>query len=118
MMLNIFNAAYFIALFFFIMAQFSKSFDSAKTVLDERNFIDESGFDVRSEFNQTILLVYYAFTTLSSVGFGDFHPKNSFERVVVMFIMGIGVAMFSGFIGTFIDIVVSLAKGSIYDGAE
>lgn len=42
-----------------------------------------------------ILMVYFAFTTLSTVGFGDFNPKSEFERVMTTFVLLIGVACFS-----------------------
>jgi hypothetical protein len=40
-------------------------------------------------------MAYYAITTLSTVGLGDFHPQNSFERLFVAFLMLLGVATFS-----------------------
>ena len=36
-------------------------------------------------------LTYFAFTTLSSVGFGDFHPRSNTERVVGSIFMMLGV---------------------------
>ena len=44
-----------------------------------------------------IALTYFAFTTVSTVGLGDFHPKNSFERVVCSLIMLFG-AMITSFL--------------------
>lgn len=38
--------------------------------------------------------MYYSWTTLSTVGFGDFHPKSDIERVGIVFIMVIGVCIF------------------------
>ena len=61
------------------------------------------------------MLLYYAFTSLSTVGFGDFHPKNSYERVVCIIILGFGVATFAGFISTFMNIVLELSDAAIYD---
>lgn len=50
-------------------------------------------------------MTYYAFTSLSTVGFGDIHPRNSAERVVVAMILLFGVAIFSYVMGNFIDIL-------------
>jgi len=39
--------------------------------------------------------MYFIFTTLSTVGLGDFHPKSSSERIVTAFIMLFGVMITS-----------------------
>ena len=39
--------------------------------------------------------IYYALTTLTSVGFGDLHPINDMERLVVAFFMLFGISIFS-----------------------
>ena len=43
--------------------------------------------------------MYFAFTSLSTVGFGDFYPVSDLERVVGSFVLLIGVAMFSYILG-------------------
>ena len=50
-------------------------------------------------------MMYYAFTTLATVGFGDFHPKNSGERIVVSLVLLMGVATFSYMMSIFIGIL-------------
>lgn len=50
-------------------------------------------------------IIYYSFTSLSTVGFGDFNPKSDFERLICMFILMFGVAIFSYIMGNFIQIV-------------
>lgn len=50
-------------------------------------------------------IIYYSFTSLSTVGFGDYHPKSDFERLLCMFILMFGVAIFSYIMGNFIQIV-------------
>lgn len=50
-------------------------------------------------------IVYYSFTSLTTVGFGDYHPKSDYERILVMFILMFGVAIFSYIMGNFIQIV-------------
>ena len=50
-------------------------------------------------------MVYYAFTSLSTVGFGDYHPKSNFERVICAAILLFGVAIFSYMMGIFIEIL-------------
>ena len=50
-------------------------------------------------------MVYFAFTSLSTVGFGDFHPKSDFERLLCAMILLFGVAIFSYIMGIFIQIL-------------
>ena len=50
-------------------------------------------------------VVYFAFTSLSTIGFGDFHPKSDFERLLCALILLFGVAIFSYIMGIFINIL-------------
>ena len=43
----------------------------------------------------TVKLTYFAFTTLSTVGFGDFHPRSDRERLLIVFIFLVGVNLTS-----------------------
>lgn len=52
-----------------------------------------------------IILTYFAFTSLSTVGFGDFHPRSDLERLVCAFILLFGVAIFSYIMGSFIEML-------------
>lgn len=54
-----------------------------------------------------ILVVYFAFTTLSTVGFGDYAPRSSYERMIATFILLIGVACFSYIMSQFIEILMN-----------
>ena len=42
-----------------------------------------------------LISMYFAFTTLSTIGLGDYHPVSNTERLVGSFVILIGVAMFS-----------------------
>jgi hypothetical protein len=57
---------------------------------------------------QFAAFMYFAFTTLSTVGFGDFAPRSDFERVVGSFILLLGVAIFSYILGNFQEILMSI----------
>ena len=48
--------------------------------------------------DRQITLLYYSFTTLSQVGFGDFYPVNNDERILCAIYMFLGVTIYS-FIG-------------------
>jgi len=54
---------------------------------------------------RSIIAVYYAFTTLSTVGFGDYSPRSNVERATCAFILVFGVAIFSYMMGIFIEIL-------------
>jgi hypothetical protein len=48
---------------------------------------------------------YFAFTTLSTIGFGDFSPISTAERWVACVVLMFGVSIFSFIIGQFIEIM-------------
>ena len=52
-----------------------------------------------------IALWYFSFTSLSTVGFGDFNPKSNIERLIIAFFLMFGVAIFSYIMGSFIQIL-------------
>jgi hypothetical protein len=53
---------------------------------------------------------YYALTTLSTVGYGDYFPITNNERVFAVMIMLGGVAFFSYIMGNFIEILTNYEK--------
>ena len=52
-----------------------------------------------------ILLMYFAFTSLSTVGFGDFHPISEYERLFCALILLLGVSIFSYIMGEINEIL-------------
>lgn len=54
---------------------------------------------------QLVISSYYALTTLSTVGYGDFYPISNRERMFAVVIMLGGVAFFSYIMGSFIEIL-------------
>lgn len=44
-------------------------------------------------------MTYFAFTTLSSVGFGDYYPRNTQERIVMIIIFLFSLTVFSAILG-------------------
>jgi hypothetical protein len=49
-----------------------------------------------------VAAVYYSFTTLSTVGFGDYNPKSDGERLMIAFILPFGISIFSFMMGNFL----------------
>jgi hypothetical protein len=75
-------------------------------VVNSENFFDTNHFNHRSNTNIMVLLTYYAFTSLSSVGFGDISPRSDVERLFCMFMFFLaGVTVFSIIMGNFIEIL-------------
>jgi hypothetical protein len=56
-------------------------------------------------WEEMIKLNYFSFTTLSTVGFGDFDPKSNIERLYMSMGMLLGVAIFSSILGNFIEMI-------------
>ena len=52
--------------------------------------------------------MYFAFTSLSTVGFGDLAPRSDIERMVGSFVLLFGVAIFSMIMANFMDILTNL----------
>ena len=53
----------------------------------------------------TIIAIYFAQTSLSTVGFGDYYPRSDAERLLVVAILVFGQAIFSIMMGKFINIL-------------
>ena len=45
------------------------------------------------------MIVYYALTTITVVGFGDWHPQNNYERAFCLLLLLVGVVVFSFMVG-------------------
>ena len=52
-----------------------------------------------------IAVFYFAFTTLTTVGFGDLRPFSNIERIFNAIILFGGVLIFSYIIGNFLDVI-------------
>ena len=50
-------------------------------------------------------MMYWAFTTLSTVGLGDYYPMSNYERALSAFGFLMGVAVFSYIMGNFAEIL-------------
>ena len=68
---------------------------------EPENFISYNGLFDKSPNEITIIVTYYMFTSLSTVGFGDYHPRSDFERIFIAMVLLFGVAIFSYIMGNF-----------------
>jgi len=46
-------------------------------------------------------MMYYATTTLFSVGYGDFYPISTKEKLIASFVLLVGVTIYSAIFGKF-----------------
>jgi hypothetical protein len=92
---------YFVGCFWFLFCnRISKS-------QHKDNFIDYYDLDDKSLYERLVLSSYYAISTLTTVGYGDYIPRNNLERLFSIFIMLLGVAMFSYVMGNFTNLIAS-----------
>ena len=64
-------------------------------------------------------MIYFTFTSLSTVGFGDYAPRSNPERFLFCFVLLFGVAIFSYVMGNFIDIIHEMqALSATFDDGD
>ena len=86
-MLTLFT--YFLGCFWYLISSDSYSDTSDAT------WQTEFDLDSYSVLNRLVVSCYYAITMLSTVGYGDMYPISNVEKIVAVFCMMIGVAVFS-----------------------
>ena len=106
----ILNICYFLGLVWFTFCTVEQDFILGDPLIenpDVSNFIGyfEWTFEKKSMSEIALGSGYFAFTTLSTVGFGDLNPRSDIERIFGAFILLCGVAVFSTIMGSFIEMV-------------
>ena len=109
----IFNVSYFTGIFWIIYCDLIErfmhrdEFEMEQTHDEEivPNFIHNYEIYEKTKWKQFIIAMYYSFTSLSTVGFGDFHPQDNSERIFCIFILLFGVAIFSVIMQKFIEMI-------------
>ena len=59
----------------------------------------------KDNLSKLIISCYFALTTLSTVGYGDYYPITDIEIMTAVSLMLCGVAFFSYIMGSFIEII-------------
>ena len=91
-----------------LVFDFSYDMDKYSEELAEKyedTYIFNFNLHKKTAVENTLIVTYFAFTSLSTVGFGDYNPRSNIERFVCAFILLIGVAIFSYIMGNFISIL-------------
>lgn len=71
------------------------------SVSDENNFSFYYLFDSLKMRSKVLHSCYYILTTISTIGYGDFHPQNIYEMGFILATMLFGVALFGFIMGNF-----------------
>ena len=110
----IFNICYFLGHIWIVICFLCRDIQEFKfkSLTDEEresentdNFIEYYEIEKNSDYYNILLGMYYTYTTLSTVGFGDIVPRSDPERIICAFILMIGVSVFSIFLGDFTAII-------------
>lgn len=116
----IFTISYFLGIFWLIYVRDIEDWQNPGTYdvyygyrtfysLEKYGFITDSADEDEAEhvYLTLVKMWYYAITTLSTIGFGDFSPKSVDEKLIGSFILLFGVVVFSIIMSKLIDILVS-----------
>lgn len=68
--------------------------------------------------NRLVRSMYFMMTTLSTVGYGDFYPISSSEKIIGSLIQVIGVTLFALVMNVFIDIVLNVRDQDVSSEGE
>ena len=104
LILIIVTLSYFLGCFwFFVTWKTSVYYEDSRS----DNFYLYKNLDTETDLYNMFAVTYFSFTTLATVGYGDFHPRSDVERILAWFVLLIGVACFSFIMGNFIEILMS-----------
>ena len=105
---------YFVGSYWYI---FSLTIDHLNLDNHDREDLDSFAFynenwDIKSQTSarQSLISMYFAFTSLSTVGFGDYYPVSDTERLCGSIILLSGVAMFSYILESFMAQINEMKK--------
>lgn len=109
MLMGILLLAFLLGSFWFIFVQaiWDNRAILKEAYNEEDTFVDLYELDNSVPASNMLKMTYFAFTTLSSVGFGDFHPKNTPERLVMVIIFLFTLTVFSAILGSMQDLLAS-----------
>jgi len=68
-------------------------------------FASEYGLLGMSARDRVVVILYFSFTSLSTVGLGDLHAISDIERISQSFVLLLGVATFSYIMNNFLIIL-------------
>lgn len=110
------SLSYFGGILWLLWSDFSQQYinrESEENFLDTYNLqfnpLDSEGKTMQDDRVELILNgMYFMFTTLSTVGFGDRYPRSDAERIICIFVFLMGVSGFSYIMGEFLAIIAQI----------
>ena len=108
----VFCLSYFSGLLLYMLMGFTRD----KNADEEEDFIKYFEMEEKADWDIMIAMMYAAFTTLSTVGLGDYHPRSNGERIITALYMLFG-AMITSFIMQVLTDVIKQIRfvGKDYD---
>jgi hypothetical protein len=109
----ILNISYLCGVLFYVLCEFVEDFVEDIEIydfqhsesLEDPGFLKYYGINDGTRSRKLLISLYFAFTSLSTVGFGDYAPRGNIERFYGAFMLLFGVATFSYIMGNFIGIL-------------
>ena len=92
---------------------FVKIMNSLNNNKNGKNFIQNRpdwDLDSMENFEEVVTIIYFAVTSLSTVGFGDYYPITNEERIFISFILLFGVALFSYIMNQLTNVLTDTMK--------
>ena len=100
--------SYFLGMLWYVLCEIELDFfEDYFEGGDQEMFQDYFNLREKRPGDISVITTYFAFTSLSTVGFGDFNPRSDVERLACAFVLFFGVAIFSYIMGNFIGILDS-----------
>ena len=121
-MINISSICYIFAMIFKFLIEIQNDYmnwDSYATVGTQEEPEHFTGFysmNEREDYDILLAYLYFSFTSLTTVGFGDYNPRSDIERGFIAFGLLFGVALFSLIMGQFIDMINDIMESNSLDG--
>ena len=81
----------------------SENFNTQKDIDDKNTWILANNLEDKNY--KIVYSCYFALTTLSTVGYGDYFPISNIEMIFTVIVMMLGVAFFSYIMGNILEIV-------------
>ena len=78
--------------------------------MNSQTFVSNYDFKDKNDLTRYITMIYYTFTTLSTIGFGDYHPCADEEMILACCVFLSGVSVVSYLMGIFSEILKKFQK--------